>query len=402
MEFDECVNCGAGLISVSDICPQCGWPKNKPLSNTEDKESVEREIEEQQDLTEETIVKKTIFRPAGIRLLGIFQIVLGVLLICFAIFFASMIIFAMINSAIGSVGNMAMFSEISGLDQDALSSFNSMSGAGNFNMDEMMLIMGSTFANASIVIILGLFAIIVGKGLLKGKNWARWLIIVSAIISIPISVSLFGNLDIWTILGSAVFDVLVVFYMTKPKIREYFNQDSIKKSEIKTDKVISKVKQTIETASVPDRPSGNEGLDSSNKRVRPIGVMILVILQVVSGIHLIVGAADIIEITASTNDLIDSIGGGSSGFSMFTMSTIFFQIISTIFIIFGIASFIMALGLFKAKSWAWTLTCFFAIITLVLGVISMNIVIIILDVILLYYLYRSNVKDYFGKSAQQF
>jgi hypothetical protein len=232
-ELDECVNCGAGLISVSDICPQCGWLKNKPLPNTEDKKTIKKEIEDKQDLTKETVIRKTIFRPTGIRLLGIFQIVFGVFLIGLAIIFASMVLIAMLNAAIGTVGNMEIFSGISGLDQDTLGTINSMSGSGSFNMDELMMIIGATFANATIVILLGLFAIIVGKGLLKGKNWARIFVIVSAVISIPISALLLGNLDSGIIIGSAAFDALIIFYMTKPKVRDYFNQSSIKESQNK-------------------------------------------------------------------------------------------------------------------------------------------------------------------------
>jgi uncharacterized membrane protein (DUF2068 family) len=394
MELDECVNCGAGLISVSDICPQCGWPKNKPLSNTENEKTEGVKIEEQQDLTEEIVVKKTIFRPTGVRLLGIFQIVFGVLLIGFALFFASMVIFAMINAAIGSVGNMAMFSGISGLDQDSLNSFNSMSGAGAFNMDEMMMIITSTFANASIVIILGIFAIIVGKGLVKGKNWARWLVIVSAIISIPISVSLFGNLDTWTILGSAAFDGLVIYYLTKPKVREYFNQGSIKKSEIKTNKPRSKIEQTIETPSVPDTPSVTEELDSSNIKIRPVGVTILVVLEMLSGIIIIM----FVGIVGTIFGAMGIVEGASS---MFSAGGIIMGAILSIAITLGVISFVMAWGLWEAKPWAWTWTLIFTIIHLIFDISSTNVLGVVIDAVIFYYLFRPHVKEYFGKSAQQ-
>jgi len=38
LELDECVSCGTGLMSVSDICPRCGWPESKPIKPAEPEE----------------------------------------------------------------------------------------------------------------------------------------------------------------------------------------------------------------------------------------------------------------------------------------------------------------------------------------------------------------------------
>jgi len=69
----------------------------------------------------------------------------------------------------------------------------------------------------------------------------------------------------------------------------------------------------------------------------------------------------------------------------------------------GIASFVVAWGLLKGKGWAWTVTIIITIISLVsnaLSIVSGNIgaiVGIIIDGVIIYYLYRPNVKSYFGR-----
>jgi hypothetical protein len=233
LDLDECVNCGAGLLAVSDICPQCGWPKDKQIEPVE-------EVEISPPTTESTEIKNKIFRPTGVRLLGIFHVAFGLFLIGFAILFASAVMLSVMTTAmgglagIGSMGDMSILPGMDSIDPETLSMISGMPSTSVMSVDEMMIILGATSVNASIVVILGIFAVIVGRSLLKGKHWARILIIISAIISIPITVSLLGNLDSLTILGSAAFDGLVIFYMTKPKVREFFNQTSIKKPKIET------------------------------------------------------------------------------------------------------------------------------------------------------------------------
>ena len=75
----------------------------------------------------------------------------------------------------------------------------------------------------------------------------------------------------------------------------------------------------------------------------------------------------------------------------------------------GIASLIVAYGLFKAKRWAWYVAVVLSIIGLAVNVISLvtsnmgaiagALVGIAINGIVLYYLSRRNVKEYFGKVA---
>ena len=277
LELDECVNCGAGLLSVSDICPQCGWPKNKPIEINESEEEVADNIEiNEEEIVDEiknnpptkelVEIKNKIFCPTGVRLLGLFHMVFGVSMICFGIIFASAVIFLVMSSGMGSLGdiggagmgNMMMLPGMNGVDASMMSYIDTiiglnaiagspsvsdiemrMSSADILDIDLMMEIIKEASVIALIEIALGVFAFVVGRGLFKGKKWARPVIIVSSIISVPLVVLFVENIDYLILLGIAAFDGMILYYMFKPKVREYFSQPSIKKdnkSKSKTSK----------------------------------------------------------------------------------------------------------------------------------------------------------------------
>ena len=84
-------------------------------------------------------------------------------------------------------------------------------------------------------------------------------------------------------------------------------------------------------------------------------------------------------------------------------------VLGALLIPLGIASLIVAYGLFKAKRWAWHVAVVLSVIGLVVNVISLvtsnmgaiagALVGIAFEGIVLYYLSRRNVKEYFGKVA---
>ena len=69
----------------------------------------------------------------------------------------------------------------------------------------------------------------------------------------------------------------------------------------------------------------------------------------------------------------------------------------------GIAYLVMAYGLWRGKRWAWTITMVLSFIGIALGAVSIvtgNIAAIfnlVINAIILYYLYRPHVKVFFGK-----
>ena len=126
-------------------------------------------------------------------------------------------------------------------------------------------------------------------------------------------------------------------------------------------------------------------------QLRPVGVTILAILEIISG-AIAIG----IGIFFSTI-------WGSVGMEMMDFGgNAVMGAISGIIVILGIVSFVMAWGLLKGKPWAWTITLILTIISLIFDLPSFNIIGIIIDVVILYYLFRPHVKSYFGKLEQKF
>ena len=176
---------------------------------------------------------------------------------------------------------------------------------------------------------------------------------------------------------------------------------------------------------------------------RPTDVTIIVILNIIMGIFitLLGGIAFVVagialsslppsafesgNLTADDSDIVDDlsgippslIGGGLIA-------------IGSVMIAIGIVSFIVAYGLLKGMRWAWTVTIVLLIISIVLSVIAIAaahtlvwiglgiilppaaiidpspppppfgaIISIIISGIIIYYLYRPNIKAYFGKAA---
>ncbi len=288
MELDECVSCGAGLISVSDICPQCGWPKNKPIKPAEPEEEpddvgienydefvekVADDIKSKPSRKKPTEIKNKISRSAGVRLISIFYMLFGISLILFGLIFVSAVMFLVMSDAMGTLGgigggmgNMPMLPGMGGIDASTKSALDKIidlnriagspsaseiemrmnSSGGIMNMDVMMAIIEETSVIALIEIVVGLLVFGIGLVLFKGKKLARPAIIVSSIISIPLVVS-FVTVDTLVLLGMAALNGMILYYMFKPKAREYFNQTSIKKSnkksKIKTSRTVKKSKK---------------------------------------------------------------------------------------------------------------------------------------------------------------
>ena len=288
--LDECVNCGAGLLAVSGICPQCGFLKSKgdELIEAREKAANENDLDESAEKPNNVVIenyeefvekvaddiknpsrkkstKIKISRPAGVRLISIFYMAFGVSLTVFAMIFASVVMFMLMSSgfsSLGDIGDMVdiiMLPGMGGIDSSTMESFDMIIGlngiagspsaseidermnyAGIMNVDVMMEIMGEIAVIAIIEIIIGLMVFGIGLVLFKGKKLARPAIIVSSIISIPLVVLFVKNPDNLILLGLVAFDGMVIYYMFKSKVREYFNQSSIKKPKSKNSRIVKK------------------------------------------------------------------------------------------------------------------------------------------------------------------
>ena len=119
------------------------------------------------------------------------------------------------------------------------------------------------------------------------------------------------------------------------------------------------------------------------KRIRPFGVTLLAILVIISGVIAIVGGIFFATIASLLDiDFLEAMSGIFAG----------------ILVAIGIASFVMAWGLLDGRPWAWTATLVLTIISIIFELASANFVGLIIDAIVLYYLFRPHVKAFFGKS----
>ncbi len=256
MDVDNCVNCDAALIVASNICPQCGWLKDKPIGPVE-----EEEIKVSSPTDEPTEIKNRLPRPTGVRLISFSYMLFGISLMLFGIIFVSAVMFLVMSDAmgtlggIGDTGGMMILPGMDGIDASTKSTLDNiidlntiagslsaseieerMNSSGIMNIDVMMDIIGEMSVIAIIEIIVGLLVFGIGLVLFKGKKWARPVTIISSIISIPLVVA-FVTADILVLLGMTAFNGIVLYYMLKSKPREYFNQPSIKKSKNNESKI---------------------------------------------------------------------------------------------------------------------------------------------------------------------
>jgi hypothetical protein len=121
-------------------------------------------------------------------------------------------------------------------------------------------------------------------------------------------------------------------------------------------------------------------------RKRPLGVTIVAILMIINGIILI--AAGIGGITVGAVMDIPLIGVSSG-----------------VLVALGIAAIIVAWGLIKGKGWAWIVTVILSIISIIMSIIAIaggnfgSIINLVISGVILYYMYRPEVKAYFGRTS---
>ena len=109
---------------------------------------------------------------------------------------------------------------------------------------------------------------------------------------------------------------------------------------------------------------------------RPLGVTIIAILAILGGIGSLVGGIFLVAII---------------------------PILGAVLIIIGLAYFGVAYGLWKGLKWAWIITLIVTVIAFISGLGSIivgnvgAVIPVIINGIIIYYLFQPNVKAYFGK-----
>ena len=149
------------------------------------------------------------------------------------------------------------------------------------------------------------------------------------------------------------------------------------------------------------------------EKSRPIGVTIVAILMVITGIILLSGGIfailvipNVINEQFAANQTNITIGNQTSiqlGNTLTGIINTVVIVISSISIALGVVAFVISWGLFNGKGWAWIITVILAIISVVFSIIALasggftNIVTLVINAAILYYMYRPPVKAYFGR-----
>jgi len=129
---------------------------------------------------------------------------------------------------------------------------------------------------------------------------------------------------------------------------------------------------------------------------RPIGITILVILQIVSGVLDFLIATLLVIVYAVAFSFF---GMTLSGLGIFLIPLV------VVFLILGIFSFILAYGLWTGKHWAWVSTIILSVIGVALSIVGailgdyLEIVLIVLYVVMLGYLSTNGVRAFFGRAS---
>ncbi len=146
------------------------------------------------------------------------------------------------------------------------------------------------------------------------------------------------------------------------------------------------------------------------QKSRPEAVMIVFLLAIINGIILlVVGLIAIYSVPSTITTEFDTISNltDTNELNQETRSMLMSTIINVVYAVafvsvaLGLAWFGLAWGLFTSKIWAWLITVILAIITLLFSILSIgsivNITTLIISGVLLYYMYRPQVKSYFGR-----
>lgn len=145
---------------------------------------------------------------------------------------------------------------------------------------------------------------------------------------------------------------------------------------------------------------------STTSKTRPTGVTVIAILNIISGIIMLIGGVGLAAIGSILPAMTTLDPNAAGQMAIAGLLGVGGVAVGGILIILGLISFIVAWGLLKGKSWAWSVTVILSIISIVIGIISLvagnfgSIVNIIIAGIIIYYLYRPHVKAFFGKSAK--
>jgi hypothetical protein len=138
---------------------------------------------------------------------------------------------------------------------------------------------------------------------------------------------------------------------------------------------------------------------------RPLGVTVVAILAIINGTILVVGGVVALYFVPNiiTSQMSDTLSNATdaNGFTSAIITIVY--IVGSVTIALGLAWLGLTWGLFTGKGWAWLITVILAIISVVFSVIGIgtasvtSIPTLIINGVILYYMFRPNIKSYFGR-----
>jgi uncharacterized membrane protein (DUF2068 family) len=119
---------------------------------------------------------------------------------------------------------------------------------------------------------------------------------------------------------------------------------------------------------------------------------------VVFGTFLAAGGSDLIppdELAAALQEM--PWASMFTGLQLIAITTSLLMGIGLVLLVLAVLGFIMTWGLWSGKSWARTITMILAVIGIVTGIFSLpgNLISILIDIVILYYLTRPHIKAYY-------
>lgn len=138
------------------------------------------------------------------------------------------------------------------------------------------------------------------------------------------------------------------------------------------------------------------------QKPRPTGVTIIAILNIIGGIIMLIAGIAVVAVGSLLPGIFEEGMMEAGAIGMLAGGAA--VAMGAVIIALGIFSFVVAYGMLKSMSWAWTLTVVLSVISIALNAVSLasgnfgGIVNIVISAIVLYYLYRPHVKAYFGKA----
>jgi len=137
---------------------------------------------------------------------------------------------------------------------------------------------------------------------------------------------------------------------------------------------------------------------------RPIGVTLITVWYILIGIVLVLGGISLVALAGLAES------GYIPGLVDFPFLGVILALggaIAIIFIIIAVVEFIIAWGLLGGKGWAWTLTIVLTFLVIALELLSLTnptaftIIGLVINALIIYYLFKPNVKAFFGKGPAE-